>query len=75
MTETAQGKRYLSDTEKAKIFLKSDFWQECLNTNFSKWGGSKSVWDVEVFKPGSKANIAYHTVVEIELQKKTPEQN
>ena len=68
MADVTTGKRYLSDVEKAQIFLKSDFWQDCLNTGFAKWGGSQDAFQNEIFKVGSRANVAYHNVLEAEIQ-------
>ena len=86
MSEISSGKKRYpsdpSDLEKAKIFLQSDFWKEIQKTNFANWGGSLEAWNDAVFKSGTNANVAYHTVIDAELERnvsettdETPEKN
>ena len=77
MSEVTSGKKRYpsdpSDLEKAQIFIQSDFWQKCLQTKFADWGGSQDAWNEAVFKAGTNANIAYHNVIDAELERNASE--
>ena len=68
MSEVATGKRYqLSNEEKAKLFMKSKYWQDVLKTKFRDWG-SKDEWSSQVNIAGTRANMTYHNIIEQEIQ-------
>ena len=77
MSEISSGKKRYpsdpSDIEKAQIFLQSDFWKDIQKTNFADWGGSLEAWNDAVFKSGTNANVAYHTVIDAELERNASE--